>query len=144
MRSAQWKFGIALAVIVAAFAWLAVSGIRDSKSYYVTVSQLKTLPQAHQRRLRVSGTVAPGSIRHEAAGTEFVLEQGAQRLPVTYIGTDPLPDTFVDNATAIAAGHWLEDGTFRATGVSAKCASHYEPKGVRASGRLPTTTAGSM
>ena len=144
MRAAQWKFGIALAVILAAFAWLAFTGIRDSKSYYVTIAQLQTLPQAHHRRLRVSGVVVPGSIQHTGAGVNFVLEAGNNRLPVTYVGTDPLPDTFVGKAKAIAAGHWLENGTFRATGVSAKCASHYEPKGVRASGKMPTTTAGTM
>lgn len=128
MRGTQWKIGIAVVVMLAAFAWLAFTGIRDSKAYYVTISQLQTLPQAHQRRLRVAGIVVPGSIRHEAAGTEFVLQQGTARLPVTYIGSNPLPDTLVGQAKAIADGRWLPDGTFQATGVSAKCASHYAPK----------------
>lgn len=144
MRSAQWKFGIAIVVILAAFAWLAVTGIRDSKSYYVTISQLQTLPQVHQRRLRVAGVVVPGTIRHEAAGTVFVLEQGTARLPVTYVGTSPLPDTLVGQAKAIADGHLLEDGTFQATGVSAKCASHYAPKGVGAGGRMPASSSAAM
>jgi cytochrome c-type biogenesis protein CcmE len=41
------------------------------------------------------------------------------------VGTDPLPDTLVDRADALAEGHY-EDGSFEATMVQAKCASKYE------------------
>lgn len=144
MKFIRWKFGFVIAIILATFAWLAVTGIRDGKSYYVTVSQLAAMPGARTRRLRVAGQVLPGSIRHLPGQTDFTLEQGSRRLNVAYVGTDPLPDTFVDRAQAVASGRLLADGDFRATGVQAKCASKYEPKGARAAGRAPTTSAGSM
>lgn len=144
MRASHWKLGVALAIILATFAWLAVTGIRDSKSYYVTVAELKKMPDAHARRLRVEGDVVPGSIRRKSGETDFQLQQGGVTLPVAYVGTDPLPDTFVDHAQAVASGRWLSDGSFRATGVQAKCASKYEPQGVRAAGRAVRTTAGTM
>ena len=146
MRPTTWKFGALIVLILATLGWLAFTGIRDSKSYFVTVAELKQMPprQARERKLRVSGDVVPGSIRKGATETDFEIRQGGAVLPVSYVGSDPLPDTFVDNAQAVAAGHLQADGSFRATGVQAKCASKYEPKDARASGVAPRTASGSM
>lgn len=133
-------------MIVATLAWLAFTSIRDSRSYYVTVTELRAMPtaEAHSRNLRVSGDVVPGSIQRGSAITNFEIRQGGQTLAVSYVGRDPLPDTFVDNAQAVAAGRLLANGSFRADGVQAKCASKYEPKCARAGGAAPRTSAGSM
>ena len=146
MRPTTWKFGAVIVLIIATLGWLAFTGIRESKSYFMTVSELDRMPvaTARARRLRVSGDVVPGTIRKGATETDFSIEQGGHVLAVRYVGTDPLPDTFVNNAQAVAAGRLLPNGTFRASGVQAKCASKYEPKGVRAGGVAPTTSAGSM
>lgn len=146
MRPATWKIGTLIVLILATLGWLAFTGIRDSKAYYVTVAELAQLPKAQARaeNLRVSGDVVPGSIRRGAGETDFEIHQGAKVLPVSYVGSDPLPDTFVDNAQAVAAGHLQADGSFRATGVQAKCASKYEPKDARTRGVAPRTSSGSM
>ena len=145
MANNKWKFGIVLAVILVTLSWLAFTGIQQSKSYYVTVSELATMPHAQKLRLRVAGNVVPGSIQYRSGEVDFAIEQGGHKLNVAYVGTDPLPDTFVANAQAVAAGKLLSDGNFKATGVQAKCASKYEPKGVRNSGRpMPRTSAGTM
>jgi len=47
-------------------------------------------------------------------------------LPVSYVGGDPLPDTFKDGAQALVEGHLAPDGHFVAEQVQAKCASKYE------------------
>jgi cytochrome c-type biogenesis protein CcmE len=60
--------------------------------------------------------------------TKFMLHQGATLLSVVYVGSDPLPDTFRDNATALADGRLGSDGVFRANKIQAKCASKYEAK----------------
>jgi cytochrome c-type biogenesis protein CcmE len=52
-------------------------------------------------------------------------------LSVVYTGTDPLPDTFKDNAQALADGRLSPDGTFEASKIQAKCASKYEAKPVQ-------------
>ena len=53
----------------------------------------------------------------------FTLHQDAQVLNVVYTGTDPLPDTFKDNAQALADGRLGPDGVFEAKKIQAKCAS---------------------
>jgi cytochrome c-type biogenesis protein CcmE len=76
--------------------------------------------------MRVGGTVAPGSIHHVTGRIDFVLEGEGKTLPVSYIGSDPLPDTFVDKSQALVEGHPNADGRFVAEVVQAKCASKYE------------------
>jgi cytochrome c-type biogenesis protein CcmE len=124
-----WKFGILMAIIVGSLVWLAVGGVKDTKSYYKTIPELEKLDKSAQAdRLRVGGDVKPGSIVKSSAGVSFVLHQGGTTLKVVYTGSDPLPDTFRDNAQALAEGRLGEDGVFKANKVQAKCASKYEAK----------------
>jgi cytochrome c-type biogenesis protein CcmE len=48
-------------------------------------------------------------------------------LQVEYRGSEPPPDTFKDDAQALAVGTFGHDGVFHATEVQAKCASKYAP-----------------
>ncbi len=123
------KFGILMALIVGSLVWLAVGGVKDTKAYYKTIPELQQMGSAAQHeRLRVGGDVQPGSIVRNAMGVAFVLHQGAKTLNVVYSGTDPLPDTFKDNAQALADGRLGPDGVFQASKIQAKCASKYEAK----------------
>jgi cytochrome c-type biogenesis protein CcmE len=45
-----------------------------------------------------------------------------------YNGTEPPPDTFKDNAQALAEGSFNRDGVFYAKQIQAKCASKYAPQ----------------
>ncbi len=49
-------------------------------------------------------------------------------IPVVYVGSEAPPDTFKDNAQALAEGKYGRDGVFHATNIQAKCASKYAPK----------------
>lgn len=123
------KFGALMSIIVGSLVWLAVGGVKDTKTYYKTIPELQQMGNSAQgSRVRVGGDVQPGSIQKTAIAVSFVLHQGAQRLRVVYAGTDPLPDTFRDNAQALADGQLGPDGVFTATKIQAKCASKYESK----------------
>ena len=124
-----WKFGAITVVVLATLAWLAVAGINETKTYYITVGELQSMQDnALERRLRVAGDVEPGSIVRSAARVEFVLRQEGLRQKVVYTGREPLPDTFKDNANAMADGRLGRDGVFEAKKIQAKCASKYEAK----------------
>jgi cytochrome c-type biogenesis protein CcmE len=123
------KFGILMVLIVGSLVWLAVGGVKDTKTYYKTIPELAKMGSTAQgQRLRVGGDVQPGSIHKDAAQVSFVLHQGPEILKVVYTGTDPLPDTFRDNANALADGRLGVDGIFAANKIQAKCASKYEAK----------------
>jgi cytochrome c-type biogenesis protein CcmE len=124
-----FKFGAIMAVIVGSLVWLAVGGVADTKTYYKTIPELQKMgKQAQDHKVRVGGDVKPGSIVKNGVETAFVLQQGATMLSVVYAGSDPLPDTFRDNAVALADGRLGSDGVFRANKIQAKCASKYEAK----------------
>ena len=123
----QAKFGVGIGIIVVALAFLAWLGYGESKTYYHTIAELETLKSSERsQRMRIGGTVADGSIRHLSGRVDFVLEGEGKTLPVSYIGTDPLPDTFKDKAQALVEGRPGPDGRFVAEHVQAKCASKYE------------------
>jgi len=123
------KFGALMALIVGSLVWLAVGGVSDTKTYYKTISELERMGnKANGQRVRVGGDVQPGSIHRDGSQVSFVLHQGARMLKVVYSGTDPLPDTFKDDAQALADGRLNGDGVFTATKIQAKCASKYEAK----------------
>ena len=123
----QAKFGVGVGVIVISLAFLAWLGYGESKTYYHTIAELKTLQGSQlSHRMRVGGTVAPGSIRRVTGRVDFVLEGEGKTLPVSYVGSDPLPDTFIDKSQALVEGRPAPDGRFVAEHVQAKCASKYE------------------
>jgi cytochrome c-type biogenesis protein CcmE len=141
----QAKFGIGIGVIVISLAFLAWLGYGESKTYYHTIAELQTLRGADlSHRIRVGGTVAPGSIHRMTGRVDFVLEGEGKSLPVSYVGNDPLPDTFfVDKAQALVEGRPAMDGRFVAEQVQAKCASKYEAAPGGNGSTATTTSAGS-
>ena len=123
----QVKFGVGIGIIVVALGFLAWLGYGESKTYYHTIAELQSLNSSQRsQRIRVGGTVAVGSIRHSSGRVDFVLEGEGKAIPVTYAGSDPLPDTFTDKAQALVEGRLGADGRFAAEHVQAKCASKYE------------------
>lgn len=127
MRS-RAKFLVGAVVIIVTLGWLGWVGATESKAYYHTVSELSSLKgsELHQR-MRVSGYVKQGSIHDLGNETDFTIQESGKTLPVSYVGTDPLPDTFEGGAQAVVQGKLLPDGHFQAEQVEAKCASKYAP-----------------
>ena len=127
MKRKQMKFAIGSAVIILTLSYLAYSGYQESKTYYRTVPELISMQeQSYDVRLQVSGDVVPGSIQRDGKVVSFVIGDAPQTLRVKYVGKDPLPDTLIDRATAMATGNMGRDGVFIADTMLAKCASKYE------------------
>ena len=133
------RIGIAAAIIVGTIGWLAYAGYGAIKSYYVTIAELGGMgDKAYHSQLRVEGFVQPGSIEHNGPHVDFVLNEfeshspkaaSGRLLKVTYKGSEPPPDTFKDDAQALAEGSYGRDGVFHASVLQAKCASKYAPAG---------------
>jgi len=123
------KFGLAMVLILLALGYLAYTGVQESKSYYVTIKELHGMGDgAYTKRLRVAGNVQPGSIKRSGTNMSFVLVENDQTVNVVYNSTEPPPDTFKDNAQALAEGTFGRDNVFYAKQIQAKCASKYAPQ----------------
>ncbi len=143
LRKGNSKFVVATLVILAVVSWLAYTGVTDNKSYYVTITELQGMGnKAYTRHLRVAGNVQPGSIQRVGTNAHFALLEQGKILQVAYQGTEPPPDTFKDDAQALAIGTYGRDGVFHATQLQAKCASKYAPApGSRPGAPAPNQTA---
>ncbi len=126
------KIIVSSVLLVAACLWLGFQGYGRAKTYYLTVQELLNAPASSRgKALRVGGDVKPGSVQ-KGTQMRFELAQGNLTLPVLYVGTDPLPDTFRDSAQAVVDGRYdLDQKVFLADKIQAKCASKYESKGER-------------
>lgn len=135
------KFGIAMVLILLALGYLAYTGVQESKSYYVTIKELHGMGDgAYTKRLRVAGNVQPGSIKRSGTNMSFVLVENDQLLNVVYNSTEPPPDTFKDNAQALAEGSFGRDNVFYAKQIQAKCASKYAPQQSNTASTAPTSS----
>src|ERR1700747_1137835 len=123
------KFGSVTILILCSLGYLAYTGVQDSKSYYVTIKELNAMGhEAYSKRLRVAGSVVPGSIKRSGTRVDFMLKENDLTLPVSYTGTEAPPDTFKDDSQALAEGKLGSVAVFPAKQLQAKCASTYAPK----------------
>lgn len=147
------RIGIATVIIVGTIGWLAYSGYGANKSYYVTIAELGGMgDKAYHSQLRVEGFVQPGSIEHNGPHVEFVLNEFESHSPkaatgrllrVSYKGSEPPPDTFKDDAQALAEGSYGRDGVLHASVLQAKCASKYAPATPNAPKSAPAPSTAS-
>src|SRR5277367_3555151 len=141
------KFLVGSGIIIITLVSLAYVGFTQSKTYYHTITELSTLQGgALHQRMRVSGNVRSGSIARADGRVDFVLEEQGKAVPVSYVGRDPLPDTFKDGAQALVEGKMLPDNRFEAEQVQAKCASKYEaaPVGTPVGPQPGQTSTGAL
>jgi cytochrome c-type biogenesis protein CcmE len=131
------KFAALVVLIVGTLIWIATASMSDTQTYYKTIAELGQMgSRSMERKVRVGGDIAKGSIQREGEAVDFTLvqadparpEQAPLFLKVAYNGRDPLPDTFRDGAQALADGKMGADGVFYATKIQAKCASKYATK----------------
>lgn len=126
MLKGKIKFIVAIVVIALTVSYLVYGGVKDTMVYYLTVEELKAqVPEVYESRVRVSGTVVPGSIIKENNGAlEFQITDGTQTIDVEYEGI--IPDIFADDVEAVVEGEYAKNDIFEADTLLAKCPTKYE------------------
>ena len=127
--SFQKKFAIVIGVFaVLVIAWISIE-FESGEVPFISVGELiENHDQFTQSRFRMGGNVDEGSISYseDKLTVNFVLRQGEDLLPVTYLSAE-IPDLFKDEAEVIVEGKYL-DGVFQADNLMTKCASRYEDR----------------
>lgn len=125
--AARTKFIIGGLIIVAALTWLGFVGFQESKAYYITVDEFRSMKgELEGKTLKLAGDVVEGSIDRTKPQMEFVIASLETRIRVRYTGKGIIPDTFKDGSKALVEGTVAPDGVFNANHIEAKCASKYE------------------
>ncbi|MDP2645265.1 MAG: cytochrome c maturation protein CcmE [Desulfobacterales bacterium] len=115
------------AVILSVIGYLIYAGIRDSGTYYLTVSEvLAKTSQAPNETVRVGGMVAPDSVNWDSKtlNLQFRIADNKSHLAVKYQGV--VPDSFKPGREVVVEGKYIPGGHFAATMIMPKCASKYE------------------
>lgn len=129
MRKTQRKFMVGFGLVIAAIGYLIYTGFSETTMYYMTVSELHASPR-YDKNMRMNGHVVTGSIKEDQSDrmkVYFMAEEGGKETPVVYTGL--VPDTFKDGSEVVVEGSYMEDGTFVAHTLFAKCPSKYESEG---------------
>lgn len=128
LAATQSKFFAAGGVLVLAVAYLVLTSLSSTTVYYLTVDELRAKGvQAQGQPVRVSGTVAPGTVVRENGGLElrFTMQDQSGHVPVVYRGGS-IPDIFDEHVEVVVEGKLGPDGTFSANTLLAKCPSRFE------------------
>jgi cytochrome c-type biogenesis protein CcmE len=122
------KLAIAGLVVAGATSYMAYLGASSSWQYYMTVHEcVENASQVTGQRIRVSGTIVPGSLviapdRQEA---HFSLCEAGSKLPVVCKG--PLPDDLSPSKTmdVVVEGRMEQPCMLQGEKLITKCASKY-------------------
>jgi cytochrome c-type biogenesis protein CcmE len=133
------KLAIAGLVVAGVTAYMAYLGASSSWQYYMTVHEcVENASQVAGRRIRVSGTIVPGSLvvapdRQEA---RFSLSEAGSQLAVVCKG--PLPDDLsaTKSMDVVVEGRLGDPSTLQGDKLITRCASKYDAKK-----KEPTATA---
>ena len=114
-------WGIPAAVVAACVGYLVYSASGGASEYYLTVSELRSHPDAGT--VRVAGVVQNDVQRSGGFHVSFTEKDSTASMPVDYTGT--LPDIFKPGITVVAEGTLGQDGVFHARTLLAKCPSRF-------------------
>lgn len=144
--SGRWKFLIGGVLILAAVAYLIVSGTSAGARYFITVDELMNNPEYVGKTVRISGAVIGDTIQYDARN--LIINFTIANIPTDYqnlaeelhaAATDPSrtqlqvrvenqvkPDLLQHEAQAILTGTLNADGSFLATELLLKCPTRFE------------------
>jgi cytochrome c-type biogenesis protein CcmE len=127
------RFMVGLVGVATVVTYLVWTGVSEAMVYYLTptelVQKVSADPTFRDVGVRISGQVVPGSYSRAEGQllhhfTIHDLEDPSVTIPVEY--RDALTDTFSDDVEVVLEGRLGDDGVFRATTLTTKCASRYE------------------
>ena len=127
MKKRSSRIIIISLVTLSIFGYLIYTGIRDTMTYYLTVSEVLAKPlKSDEEVVRVGGNVSADSVKWDPKDLRlyFIMSDESASLNVDYRGV--IPDSFKPGREVIIDGIYRGDGKFIATKIMPKCASKYE------------------
>lgn len=125
--TASRKLAAGLAVIAVAIGVIAYNGIKSATVYYLTPTEFAARPDLSGARVRLAGTVVPGSLlRTDTRVTGFRISDGTTVLAVRYDG--PLPDLFAEGREVLVEGRLAVDGVLEGSQVITTHPTEYKER----------------
>ena len=123
VRKRQWRYVALLSVVVVAGVVVVSQFLTSAIDYYCNVDEIGVKEGCDpDRRIRVQGTVAEGSVKEVLGATMFTLDFNGKKLAVAYEGD---PGGIFQECIPVVAHGRLNGDTFEANRIEVRHSNEY-------------------
>ena len=125
----RFLFLIIILVSVILSVFLILQSLKENVVYFKSPSEIKSLSEPYQKKIRVGGMVKEHSINIDSNQVNFIITDFKNEINVIYKGT--LPNLFAEGKGVVAEGFLKDKNYFSAIKILAKHDENYMPPEVK-------------
>ena len=110
--------------------FLILKSLEENVVYFQSPTEIKSLTELKNSKIRVGGMVKKGSIEINSNEVNFVITDYKNEISVSYSGS--VPNLFAENKGVVAEGFLEDRNYFKAVKILAKHDENYMPPEVKA------------
>ena len=110
--------------------FLILKSLEENVIFFKSPSEIKTLAEIQNKKIRVGGMVKKDSISVVSKEMKFIITDFKSEISVTYSGV--IPNLFEEGKGVVAEGYLKDKNFFLATKILAKHDENYMPPEVKA------------
>ena len=118
---------IFLAILLTVF--LILKSLEENVVYFISPSDIKTLPEIDKKKIRIGGMVKKGSIETSSKEIQFIITDYNNEIKVSFVGV--VPNLFAEGKGIVAEGYLEDRNFFSANKILAKHDENYMPPEVK-------------
>ena len=122
-------FILLILVILGLSTFLILKSLEENLIYFQSPTEVKSLAELEEKKIRVGGMVKKNSIFIDAKEMKFVITDFKNEINVTYSGL--VPNLFAEEKGVVAEGYLKDKNFFIATKILAKHDENYMPPEVK-------------
>tara|TARA_E500000331_G_scaffold333245_1_gene357262 strand:+ start:625 stop:1044 length:420 start_codon:yes stop_codon:yes gene_type:complete len=122
-------FILLILVILGLSTFLILKSLEENIIYFQSPTEVKSLAELEEKKIRVGGMVKKNSIFIDAKEMKFVITDFKNEINVTYSGL--VPNLFAEEKGVVAEGYLKDKNFFIATKILAKHDENYMPPEVK-------------
>ena len=111
--------------------FLLLKSLEENVIYFQSPTEIKTLTEINESKIRVGGMVKKNSINMNSDEINFIITDFKNEINVTYSGA--VPNLFAEEKGVVAEGYLKDRNFFSATKILAKHDENYMPPEVKES-----------
>ena len=131
-RKVKLRFFFILSILSAFIltVFLILKSLEENVVYFKSPSEINTLSEIENKKIRVGGMVKKNSISINSNVIKFIITDFKKEINVTYTGA--VPNLFAEEKGVVAEGFLNDRNFFSATKILAKHDENYMPPEVKA------------
>ena len=126
----RFLFVSTILLILILTVFLVLKSLKENVVYFQSPSEIKSLTELTNNKIRVGGMVKKNSINMNSNEVNFIITDFKNELNVTYSGA--VPNLFEEGKGVVAEGVLKDRNLFSATKILAKHDENYMPPEVKA------------